>query len=138
MPSKNKPVSLKDAYWIIARRKTGDYPKSTAQSGKWLVFVDAANVDGIWSKIKRAVEHGLLGDQAKVSTAKPNPNARDPNRRVICVFTYDYDDIEDVRRIREQLRRLGVTERIAYKANEDTLAGKYRNKGHRRISKFFE
>ena len=71
---------------------------------------------------------GLIGDRAKVSTAKPNPNARDPNRRVLCVFTYNYEDIEDVRRIREQLRRIGVNEKIAYKADEDTKAGRYRTR----------
>jgi hypothetical protein len=135
---KNKRVSLQDAYWIVARRKTGKYPESTAQSGKWLVFIGAAKVDSIWKRIKQAVEVGLLGDRAKVSTAKPNPNARDPDRQVICVFTYNYEDIEDVRRIREQLRRLGITEKIAYKADKDTRAGKYRTKGHQQISKFFE
>ena len=135
---KKKPVSLQDAYWIVARRKRGEYPEGTTKSGKWLIFSDAAKVDSIWRKVKQAVEDGLLGDRVKVSTAKPNPNARDSSRRVICVFTYDYEDIEDVRRIREQLRRLGVTEKIAYKADEDTRAGKYRTKGHRQISKFFE
>ena len=135
---KKKPLSLQDAYWIVARRKIGKYPKSTAQSGKWLIFIDASKVDSMWREVKQAVEDGLLGDRAKGSTAKPNPNARDPNRRVICVFTYNYEDIEDARRIRAQLRRLGVTERIAYKADEDTRKGKYRNKGHRQISKFFE
>ena len=114
------------------------YPDRTAQSGKWLVFVDADKVDDIWRKVKLAVEDGMWGDRAKVSTAKPNPNAQNPNLRVICVYSYNYEDIEDVQRIREQLRCLGVTEKIAYKANEDTRAGKYRDKGHRRISKFFE
>jgi hypothetical protein len=133
-----KRVILKDAYWIVARRKRGEYPERTTRSGKWLVFVSAAKVDSVWKKIKQAVENGLLGDRAKVSTAKPNPNSRDPNRRVICVFTYNYEDIEDVRRIRQQLRHLGITEKIAYKADEDTRAGKYRIKSHGRIAKFFE
>ena len=135
---KKKPVSLQDAYWIVARRKRGEYPEGTTKSGKWLIFSDAAKVDSIWRKVKQAVEDGLLGDRVKVSTAKPNPNARDSSRRVICVFTYNYEDIEDVLRIREKLRRLGVTEEIAYKADKDTRAGKYRTKGHRQISKFFE
>jgi len=135
---RNKKVSLRDAYWIVARRKRGEYPESTAQSGKWLIFIDATKVDSVWKKVKQAVENGLLGDRAKVSTAKPNPNARDPNRRVICVFTYSYEDIEDMRRVREALRGLGVTEKIPYKADEDTRAGKYRIKNHKRIAKFFE
>jgi hypothetical protein len=41
-------------------------------------------------------------------------------------------------RIREELRRLGVAEKIPYKTNADTLAGKYRTKGHRNISKYNE
>ena len=137
-PAESMPSVITNYYWIYAQRKKSKYPDSTARSGKWLVFVRAEHVDGVWAKIKKAVESGSLGDQAKVATARPNPNAADDARRVICVYTYDCEDIEDVRRIREELRRLGIVDRIPYKSDEDTVGGKYRVKGHRRISKFFE
>lgn len=134
----SKPAQVTDYYWIFAHRKSGEYPKPTTRSGKWLVFVDKKDIDDVWAKIKKAVEEGKLGSEAKVATAKPNPHATNPNTKVICVYTYDYADEQDVRRIREELRKLGITTRIPYKADEDTSSGKYRITGHTRISKYFE
>jgi hypothetical protein len=136
--SESKPsVATKD-YWLYAERKKRQVPVPGSKSGKWLVFVRMEEVDGVWAKIRKAVEDGNLGDEAKVATAKPTPYSQDDSRRVICVYTYDYEDIDDVRRIRAELRRLGVTDRIPYKSDEDTEAGKYSVKGRGRISKFFE
>ena len=133
-----KPSEVTDVYWIYAVRKRGKYPKATPRSGKWLIFVDPENVEKVWAKIKKAVEEGKLGDSAKVSTAKPNPLAGKSKAHVICVYTYDWTDENDVKRIREELRKLGITHKIPYKADEDTLKGKYRITGHRRISKYYE
>jgi len=44
----------------------------------------------------------------------------------------------DVKRIREELRKLGVRNKIPYKSDEDTLRGGYRVTGHTRISKYYE
>lgn len=133
-----KPSQVTNVYWLEAGAKKSGYPKHTARGGKWLIFVDAQQVDRVWARINKAVEAGKLGDSAKVATARPNPLARNPDKRVICVYTYDYADTKDVKRIRQELRKLGVREKIAYKADEDTLAGRYRVKGHRRISKYYE
>lgn len=133
-----KPSKVTDVYWIYPIRKKGKYPKATPRSGKWLIFVDPENVDEVWAKIKKAVEEGKLGDSAKVSTAKPNPLAGKSRAHVICVYTYDWTDENDVKRIREELRKLGITNKIPYKADEDTLKGKYQITGHRRISKYYE
>jgi len=133
MPSKET-----HAYFITAERNKGTYPEATEYSGKWLIFVRTENVDVVWGKIKKATENGLLGDESKVSTARLNPNAVNINEKVICVYTYDFRDIGDVRRIRESLRQLGIISKIPYKADEDTLAGKYRKRGDRRISLYYE
>lgn len=133
-----RPSQVTEVYWVEAVRKKGGYPSPTAKSGKWLIFVKADEVDRVWGKFKKAVENGKLGNRAKVATAKPNPRARTSERRVICVYTYNYSDKEDVMRIRQELRKLGIAERITYKADEDTLAGKYRISGHRRIGKYYE
>jgi hypothetical protein len=133
-----KPSKITDVYWVYAARKKGEYPKPTPKSGKWLIFVDIKEVDEVWAKVKEATEEGKLGSYTKVSTAKPNPLATDPYKMVICVYTYDWTDVEDVRRIREELRKLGITKKIPYKADKDTLAGKYRTKGYARISKYYE
>lgn len=133
-----KPSEEKNVYWIYAERKVGGYPYPTERSGKWLIFVDPEDVDEVWAKIKKATEEGKLGYASKVSTAKPNPLAVNPRSRVICVYTYDWTDEDDVRRIREELRKLGITQKIPYKSDEDTMSGRYRIYGHKRISKYYE
>ncbi len=135
-----KPSEVTNYPWIHAQRKsrTGTYPARTDSSGKWLVFVNFQKVNALWAKIKQATEEGRLGSAAKVATACPNPNAKDPTEKVICVYTYDWTDEEDVRRVREELRGLGITQKIPYKADQDTRAGKYAVAGHTRISKYYE
>jgi hypothetical protein len=136
--SRSVPSQMTDEYWLYATRKRGQYPKATTKSGKWLVFVPVSQVDEVWVKIKDATEEGRLGDSAKVATAKPNPNSSDPSKKVICVYTYDWTDEEDVRRIRDELRALGIVSKIPYKTDGDTSAGRYAKRGHKRISKYYE
>lgn len=136
--AETEPAMATDEYWIVARRRIGTYPAPTSRSGKWLVFVPNAQVDEIWEKIKSAVESGRLGDEARVSTNTPRRQVSNPDERVICVYTYDCEDEDDRLRIREELRCLGVVERIPYKSDADTSAGKYRAYGHEHIGKYFE
>jgi hypothetical protein len=133
-----KPSEVTDRYWLHAERKTGSYPAATENCGKWLVFVPVAQIDEVWAKIELATEEGRLGSSVKVATARPNPNATNPDTKVICVYTYDWTDEADVKRIRQQLRELGITSKIPYKADQDTYAGKYAIQGHKRISKYYE
>jgi len=132
------PSQVRQVYWIYAKRKKGRYPKPSHSSGKWLIFVPLERVDEIWAMIKTATEDGKLGGSSKVATAKENPNAADRKTKVICVYTYDWTDKDDVKRIREALRSLGITQKIPYKADEDTIEGKYAVKGDKRISKYYE
>lgn len=118
--------------------RIGEYPASTVRCGKWLLFVPAAKIDDAWAAIKQTTQEGRLGGSAKVATARPNPNATNPNVRVICVYTYDADDEEDVTRVREELRRLGYTRKIPYKTDDATLAGRYQARGDTRISLRYE
>jgi hypothetical protein len=136
--SNTKPSEEIEAYWIYASRQKGSYPKSNANSGKWLIFVSVDNIDTVWEKIKLATESGLLGGGSKVSTAKPNPNAAISNMKVICVYTYDYTDKEDVMRVRQELRKIGVISKIPYKTDNATRQGQYQVKGNTRISVYYE
>lgn len=136
--SEEKPSEVSDRFWLRATRKIGKYPDSTNRCGKWLIFSPLSEIDEWWALIKQCTENGLLGQASKVATAKPNRNANDPNTKVICVYTYDSDDIEDVMRVRDTLRKLGIIQKIPYKTDRATLDGKYQNRGHKRISKYFE
>jgi hypothetical protein len=127
-----KPSQVTDVYYIWAVRQKGVYPSPTDRNGKWLIFVDVSEVDEVWAKIKKATEEGRFGDRVKVATEKPNPIAIDPRKKVICVYTYDWTDQKDVKRIREELRKIGITNKIPYKSDEDTLSGKYNATGYKK------
>lgn len=131
------PSQVTDVYWISADRGRGSYPEPTARSGKWLVFVQPDHVDEVWLKIRDAVRDGRLGSSAKCATSRPNPNAAS-SARVICVYTYDAEDVADVMRVRTVLRELGVTHKIPYKTDAATHQGLYGVRGSTRISSYYE
>ena len=151
------PSSYTKDYWIFAFspaykeeelteihkrliKKKRMLEKNKLKTGKWLIFVNRENIDEVWEKIKSATEQGILGIEAKVSTAKPKPADRgyEKDKHVICVYTYDWTDEKDVKRVREELRKLDITNKIPYKADEDTIKGKYAVRGDKKISKYYE
>lgn len=86
--------------------------KYNFRSGKWLIFEPPDNIDRRWKTIADAIEKGELGPSAKVSTAI---NKRNSDKHVICVYTSNYFDKDEVMQVREKLRELGIEERIYYK-----------------------
>ena len=89
-----KPSQEKDNYWIVAicndnNSELRELRKKAEleNGGKWLVFADISEIDSLWEKINVATKNGLLGGGSKASTARPNSNAKDPNQKVICVYT---------------------------------------------------
>lgn len=119
-----KPSQVHDELWVWAERLRGDGPALTERSGKWLVYVGLAYLDNAWELVRTATEDGRLGPLSKASTAMPSEYA--PGSAVVCVYTYDWADEADVMRVREDLRsRCAVKRTIAYKTDEDTLAGNY-------------
>ncbi|MBM3261602.1 DUF1917 domain-containing protein [Candidatus Kaiserbacteria bacterium] len=116
--------------WIYARRKTGTYPEHTSRGGKWLVFASGRSMPAIWKRVKAAVENGQLGELAKRNASS--------GHGVICVYTYDWKDHDDVMRIRSELRTIGIAKKIPYKTDENTERGIYRAGGSKRISAYCE
>ena len=92
--------------------------------GKWLVFVSSDEVDNIWGRIAKATLTGTLGYSAMVSPRKVKITA---SEHVICVFNSDYTSMAEVNRVRDELRLLGVKERIWYKPDVYTHCGIYRD-----------
>jgi Domain of unknown function (DUF1917) len=129
------PSQVTDDYWVYAKRRQGRYPRATARSGKWLLFIPTEHIDQAWATIKQATEEGRLGDASKVATAIPNPHETNPHSKVICVYTYDGDDRDDVGRIQRELRALGFAGRLFWKADSATRAGLYSGAG-RRVSRY--
>ena len=89
-------------------------------TGKWMVFAQFDRIDFVWSRIASATHAGTLGISAKVS-----PRA-DSGSHVICIYTGDYTDKDDVDKVRGGLRRLGMKFTIPYKPDVYTHCGVYK------------
>lgn len=91
------PTTIQDRGWIYVYRETPGYPLDhPLRSGKWLVFLRNNIIDRYWQRIRDAVIASDMGDCAKVSTAGSARNGK----HVICMYTYDNEDKDDVMRIR--------------------------------------
>jgi Domain of unknown function (DUF1917) len=75
-------------------------------SGKWMIFVTSDAVDSMWAKVATATAEGKLGVAAKVSTIDEHkaPQALP----LICVYTYDFTNKPDIKRVLTKLISLGV------------------------------
>ena len=83
-----------------------------------MLFPTLAHVDRIWAMIATATANDELGVAAKVTTERgQGPTAG----RLICVYTRDFADKEDVKRMLETLVEMDVIPKgkgISYKAGE--------------------
>lgn len=126
------PSTTTCKYWLwVHSLVDNNYPNHTKKGGKWLIFVDKDSVDEVWSTVKEYTERGFLGKSSKVSTAKFGEtklvNSKDSF--VICVYTYDSDDVDDVMDLREMLYTIGFKKKLRYKTDEATLNGNYAERG---------
>ena len=121
------PSTVTDDYWV--RAHAPDSHSLTKEAidfvGKWLVFVYMQDLDTTWAAIREATASGKLGIEAKAATARENPLGTKPGVKLICVYTRDCRDLDDVRRVLAGLRELGITYRLNYKTDDATYAGEY-------------
>lgn len=93
-------------------------------SGKWMFFPGSEELSRTWRIIAEATARGVLGPTSKVGTWEPG---NDKKGTLICVYTYDFFDLEDVKRVLLQLVELGLTHRdskqIYYKCDAYTYMG---------------
>lgn len=86
-----------EANILAAAQETG------VTAGKWMLFPTSRYVDSTWEMIATAVVNGDLGDCAKVATDDGSGKPR-----LICVYTRDFGDKEDVKRVLRTLVDLGL------------------------------
>lgn len=92
-----------DREWL--EKSIVDLAKSKGMTnGKWMLFPSSDMVDEMWRKVAKATLEGTLGCAAKVATDDGSEN-----RRLICVYTEDFTDEEDVRRVVDKMRELHLT-----------------------------
>ncbi|OKO97440.1 UPF0696 protein C11orf68 -like protein [Penicillium subrubescens] len=74
-------------------------------SGKWMFFPTVDYVDSFWKTVVTALDKGDLGEAAKVATDDGSGQAR-----LICVYTKDFSDKEDVKRVLLTLVEKGLVD----------------------------
>jgi len=123
-----RPSETLDQYWIFSANGAVFNSKTTEHTfpyaGKWLLFVSPNKIDTVWEKVDKATQKGLLGISSKCST-RIGALVSLKKDMVICVYTYDYRNKQDLFRVRKELRKMGFNERIPYKTNQTTREGKY-------------
>lgn len=70
-----------------------------------MLFPPVHQVNHAWSIIAHAVATNQLGIGTKVSPKREDPETRS---RLICIYTDDFSDKEDVIRVLRKLKELGL------------------------------
>ncbi|MCJ1259951.1 hypothetical protein MMC24_007790 [Lignoscripta atroalba] len=77
-------------------------------SGKWMLFPMPEEVDRTWEAVAQGTARGELGIAAKVAT---DEGGGDRVPRLVCVYTADFADKKDVRRVLEGLVEMGLVKK---------------------------
>ncbi|KAI0012389.1 DUF1917-domain-containing protein [Xylariaceae sp. FL0662B] len=75
--------------------------------GKWMIFSNVLDVNEVWEIVAKATANNELGIAAKVA---PRSNVDRRTERLICVYTADFSDIKDVKRVAQRLKQLGLVQ----------------------------
>jgi len=116
------PHVTAQAGWLWSRQNV---PVDTDEnrSGKWMLFPRCGQAVPAW----RIVAH--LGADGQIWLAKIAPRAS-RGSHVICVYTPDFTDLDEVEAVVVRLDNLGVVERrVYYKPDVFTYAGIYNRTG---------
>ena len=71
--------------------------------GKWMLFPSSSAVNKVWETVTRATANNELGHLSKVDTADGSGQVR-----LICVYTEDFNNMDDVARVLKRLSQLGL------------------------------
>jgi len=82
----------------------------------------SSKTDSTWTAIAKAVVNGTLGSATNIF--KGDDKGGEPCY-VICVYTEDFTNEEEVWAAEKSLRKLGITEFLCYKPNIYTTLGIY-------------
>jgi hypothetical protein len=74
-------------------------------NGKWMLFPMPDDVDRVWAIVAKGTLEGRLGSAAKVATADADDGKPE---RLICVYTEDFTEVKDVKRVLQEMRKLNL------------------------------
>jgi hypothetical protein len=116
-----KPTEIYNHVWLYVRNPNIPEDINPDYIGKWLIFLSEDMIDHYFEVIAEETIAGSLGIGAKASTQLRDKELYD--KFVICVYTADYRDEEDVYRVRKRLKELGFRKKLDYKTDEATRNG---------------
>ncbi len=113
------PSQVPDCAWLQCVVDPDAFEKDAhTYTGKWMIFTKTQEeTDRLWPIFKRALYENELGDSMKSATT-PSMNGV-----LTCVYTKDWQDIPDIKRVLRTLRTLGIKAKIYYKSDAQTLMG---------------
>lgn len=68
-----------------------------------MLFVGPTSVNEVWASVAQATARNELGIAAKVA---PREERGSPRERLVCIYTYDFRDKDDIARVLHRLRQL--------------------------------
>ena len=86
--------STENVSWIWAKSPV---QLNSVRRGQWILYSDKQDVNEHWKKIKTRLSQKILGNSARVS------NREFLGTQIICVYTNDYQDVQDVFRVLVEL-----------------------------------
>lgn len=105
-------------YWLDSDPE-GNAFYSTPKSGKWCLPFALEEVDAAWARIDALVAAGKL--RAAIASTVWGSRQRGFDTLVICVFTEDWEDKDEVLRVRRLLIEEGFKTTMGYKRDIDTV-----------------
>ena len=72
-----------------------------------MIFCPSEEVNAIWAVVAKATANNELGIAAKVALDDGSDRRKE---RLMCIYTKDFSDLEDVRRVITKMRDLGLVE----------------------------
>ena len=112
--------SCENVSWIWASSPVG-LPVKSVRCGLWLLHHKKERVDEVWKKIKTLLSKNKLSNRARVATTKQASEAG----HFICLYTYDFEDVQDVFRVLVTLQRnrlqKGNLDYITEESNTDEI-----------------
>lgn len=128
----DKPTEASVSHWLYSKH-VGEGCHETNNPcetyvGKWLIFESPDKIDNVWDNVKEATNKGLLGISSKVSTRKQTQEYGE-GQYVICVYTKDFRDKDNVKQVLQELRKIGIIQKLYYKTDSTTLEGLYSKEG---------
>lgn len=115
------PSLDKSSAWKYAAKPGVKKFYSNNKTGKWCINIPKESIDEAWKKVSLACAEGklLVAKTSTALTANKFPNF------LICVYTNNWEDMDDIRQTREVLYEIGFTQPLKYKRDIETINGVY-------------